>query len=102
MEGPLGKTVEWEAETTLLEENKRIGWSTKDSRQGNLTTSGQVSFNDLPHDETEVTVVLQYKPQAGTTGDIVASIFASPGDRLEEDLRNFKNYVEGMYDRTNS
>lgn len=96
--GPLGKTVEWEAEITRLEPNKRIGWSTKD-RKGDLTTSGQVSFNALPNHETEVTVMFHYEPKGGVIGDIVAG-FANPEKKLEEDLSNFKNYVEGMYDRT--
>lgn len=101
MNGPLGKTVEWEAETTLFEENKRIGWSTKDRENGNLTTSGQVTFTPLEKEgETQITVMLNYVPQAGITGGIISKLFANPEAQLEEDLQNFKNYVEGMYDRT--
>lgn len=46
MAGPLGQKVEWDAETTRLEENKRIAWNSKDN--SDLTTSGQVTFNQLP------------------------------------------------------
>ena len=97
--GPLGKTVEWEAETTLLEPNNRIGWSTKD-RAGDLTTSGQVSFNQLANGQTEVTVMFHYEPKAGVAGDIVAGLFANPEKKIEEDLANFKKYIEEMSART--
>jgi uncharacterized membrane protein len=99
MEGPLGKTVEWDAEITKLEENKRIGWSTKD-REGDLSTSGQVTFNPLPNNETEVTVLMQYEPKAGIVGDIIAQVLGNPEKKLEEDLRNFKSYIEGNNGRT--
>jgi uncharacterized membrane protein len=98
VEGPLGKTIEWNAETTTLDTNKRIGWSTKDNQDSDVTTSGQVSFNSLPHGETEVTVILQYKPQAGVAGNLVAKLLSNPEKQLEEDLQNFKKYIEGMQD----
>lgn len=97
--GLLGRTINWTAEMTLQEENKRIGWSTKD-RKGSVTTSGQVTFNDLPGGQTEVTVVLNYSPPAGKAGKTVAMLLANPGKRLEEDLRNFKSFAEGMHSRT--
>jgi uncharacterized membrane protein len=99
VEGPVGSSIEWDAEITRFEENKRIGWSTKD-RQGDIKTSGQVSFNPLPNGETEITVMFQYVPPAGATGDTFARIFANPEQRLAEDLQNFKEYVERMHERT--
>ncbi len=98
MEGPLGTKVEWDAETTLMEENKRIAWNSKD--RSPVTTSGQVTFNALPNNETEVTVMMHYDPPAGMAGDLVAKFFGNPEKRVEEDLRNFKAYAEGMADRT--
>jgi uncharacterized membrane protein len=100
MDGPLGKKIEWEAVTTLNEENKRIGWSTKDRENVDVKTSGQVSFNGLPKGETEVTVTLQYVPQGGVAGNIVAKLLANPEAQLGEDLSNFKSYIEGQYERT--
>ena len=99
MSGPLGTKITWNAELTRLEENKRIGWSTKDNK-GLVTTSGQVTFNDLTHEETEVTIVLQYSTPAGKAGEAIAELVANPDEQLEEDLRNFKAFAEGMYDRT--
>src|SRR5213083_84809 len=55
-EGPMGTRLEWEAQTTTMEENKRIGWNSFD---GDLETTGQVTFNELPTDHTEVTATFQ-------------------------------------------
>jgi uncharacterized membrane protein len=99
MEGPVGSTIEWDAEVTRFDLNKRIGWSTKD-REGDITTSGQVTFNSLPENETEVTVLMQYAPLGGKAGEFVANLFANPDKRLEEDLQNFKSYIEGMPERS--
>jgi uncharacterized membrane protein len=92
-EGPLGRDVEWDAETTRYEPAKRIAWhSMADSP---IRTSGQVTFNELPNGQTEVTVTLQYVPPGGTAGEKLANLLKNPEEMLEEDLRNFKAYVEG-------
>jgi uncharacterized membrane protein len=98
MEGPLGARIEWDAETTRMEPNKRIAWNSKDN--STLKTSGQVTFNQLSNHETEVTVMLHYDPPAGLAGEVVAKLFDNPERKLEEDLENFKAYAEGMYERT--
>ena len=93
MEGPLGFKVDWYAEMTRLDENKRIGWNSKDA-SGMITTSGQVIFTQLSDNETDVAVTVQYAPPAGKAGELVAKLFANPEQRLEEDLRNFKRLME--------
>ena len=98
MEGPLGKDLEWDAETTTLEPNKRIAWNSRDG--GDIKTSGQVVFTDLPQGQTQITVTLQYVPPAGKLGEAVAGLFSDPEKRLEEDLANFKGYIEGTHSRT--
>jgi uncharacterized membrane protein len=91
-EGPLGKDVEWQAITTRFEPNKRIAWkSTEDSP---VRTSGQVTFNELPGHQTEVTVTLQYVAPGGAAGETAARLLSDPEEMLEEDLRLFKSYVE--------
>lgn len=94
MDGPLGRKVEWTAETTRMEPNRRIGWNTKDNAS-TVTTSGEVIFTPLADFETEITVTLKYDPPAGALGEAVAKVFSDPASRLEEDLKNFKKYVEG-------
>jgi uncharacterized membrane protein len=97
MAGPLGKDIEWDAETTRLEEDNRIAWSSKD--QSPIKTSGQVTFKDLGNSETEVTVMLHYATPAGKLGEFVARLFSDPEARMDEDLRNFKRFAEGMPER---
>jgi uncharacterized membrane protein len=94
MSGPLGAKVEWTAETTKMEPNKRIAWNTKDNAS-TVTTSGEVVFTPLAEFQTEITVTLKYDPPAGAIGEAVAKIFSNPEARLTEDLANFKKYVEG-------
>jgi uncharacterized membrane protein len=96
MKGPLDTTFEWEAETTRMEEDNRIAWK---SIEGDLKTSGQVTFNDLPDDQVQVTTTIQYVPPAGVVGEVAAELFGEPKKRLRKDLRNFKAYAEKMVDR---
>ncbi len=91
MEGAMGKDLEWDAQITDLQENKRIA---RNSLDGDLKTSGMVTFNELDHCETEVTVTLHYVPPAGKLGDALAHLFDNPEERIEEDLRRFKRYSE--------
>jgi uncharacterized membrane protein len=95
VKGPMGKDIEWTATMTTYEPSKRIGWNTKD-RNEQVTTSGQVTFNSLDHGETEVTVTMNVDPQGGKVGEVIAQIFSNPEKMLEEDLHNFKSYVEGL------
>jgi len=100
VQGPFGKDVDWVAETTLVEPITRIGWNTKDREDGDVTTSGQVTFTPLQKNETQITVMMQYNPKGGAAGEVVAKLFANPEEKLEEDLGNFKAYIEGMPART--
>lgn len=99
MEGPGGMAVDWNAEMTRQEQDKRIAWSSKDQK-GVVTTSGQVTFNSLPEGETEVTATVQYNVPGGKIGEMFAKLFSDPKKRLTEDLRSFKTYAEkGIYER---
>jgi len=93
VEGPLGSSVKWHAEMTRGERGTRIAWNSKD-HEGTITTSGQVTFKELPTDQTEVTVLLQYEPPGGKLGEVATAIFSNPEKRLEKDLRNFKEFAE--------
>jgi uncharacterized membrane protein len=92
VDGPFGKAVEWDAETTRLDRNKRIAWNSKESSE--IKTSGQVLFNELGKGQTEVTVTLQWVVPASKGGETLMGLFADPAGRLEEDLRSFKQFVE--------
>ncbi len=98
MPGPMGKDIEWDAEITRMDENRRIAWNSKDNSP--IKTSGQVTFKDLGKQETEVTVTMRYDPPGGKVGETVAHLFSNPEARVEEDLRNFKAFAEAMYEHT--
>jgi uncharacterized membrane protein len=95
--GPLGVDIEWDAETTRLDENERVAWNSKDNSA--VKTSGQVLFREVGPNETEVTVTLHYDPPAGAAGEALASLFANPEKRLTDDLENFKQHVESTSQR---
>ncbi len=92
-EGPLGKTAEWDAETTMFEPNKRIGWHSREGSE--IKTSGQVTFVELGTGQTQVNVTMQWVIPASKGGEKLAALVADPEKRLEKDLSSFKNYVEG-------
>jgi len=98
MDGPLGTKFEWEAQTTLMENNKRIAWNSKDN--SSIKTSGEVTFTPLGSGETQVTVMMSYDPPGGPAGDAVAKWFVNLEDRVNDDLQNFKAYAEGMPERS--
>ena len=89
-EGPMGKTVEWDATITLYEPGQRLGWHSADG--GDVKTSGQVTFDQLPNGQVQVTLMLQYVPQGALA--TVGSWFQS--DAVVDDaLLRFKEYAEG-------
>ena len=90
--GPLGITTEWDVETTTVEPNKRIGWMCRG--QGDVLTTGQVTFNQLPEDQTELTVTMKLAPRSGRLVGGLLNLFASPASMLDDDLRAFKQHVE--------
>jgi uncharacterized membrane protein len=94
--GPLGQDVEWTAEITRDDKNRRIGWKTV---KGVIKNSGQVTFNSLPQGFTEVTVILHIEPPAGALGEALTNIFSNPQKILYESMYNFKNAFEGRSER---
>ena len=97
MAGPLGVDIEWDAETTRLDENERVAWNS--IKGSDIKTRGEVTFRELGPNETEVTVTLQYDPPAGAAGEAVAELFANPEKRVRDDLEHFKEHVESTSQR---
>ena len=93
MDGPLGKSVEWDADTTMFEPQKRIAWS---SREGStIKTSGQVTFAEMGTGQTQVNLTIQWVVPASKGGETLTGLLLHPEKRVEEDLYNFKTFVEG-------
>ncbi len=96
VKGPLSKSIEWIAEITRFDEDRRIAWKTL---EGDIKTSGQVTFKDLPNNETEMTVTMQYVPPGGKLGDVASKLLANPREKITESMRDFKAFAENMPDR---
>src|SRR5215207_2605653 len=93
VKGPLGKTLEWEAQTTQKEHNSAIDWN---STQGEVETSGQVRFQEAGQNRTRVEVQMNYAdPPGGKIGEVASRAIANPKLQLEQDLRNLKDILEG-------
>jgi uncharacterized membrane protein len=93
--GPLGKEVEFDAETTEDKPNKSIGWRSIEG-QGDIGVSGNVTFSELDDNETLVHVVMQwFDTPAGAIGEAASRALQNPEKMLEDDLRRFKDVAEG-------
>jgi uncharacterized membrane protein len=93
-EGALGKEVEWDAEILNERENELIAWRSLPG--GDVDTAGSIHFKPLGHNgRTEVTLSMKYDPPAGKIGAQIASLFGEGlEDKLDEDLRRFKQVME--------
>lgn len=93
VKGPLGAKVEFDARTTQNEPNQAIGWNTVD---GQVQTSGQVRFREVTPNRTRVEVQMNYAdPPGGKVGEVASRAVANPKIMMEQDLKNFKDIIEG-------
>ncbi len=94
VKAPLGRTVEWNAETMVDQENRVIAWrSIGDAEVPNV---GAVHFHEAPGGRgTEVRVRIEYNPPLGPIGATFAKLFGEePSQQVEDDLRRFKQVLE--------
>ncbi len=93
IKGPLGYRAEFDARTTQNEPNSAIGWN---SLEGDLQTSGQVRFEEVSPTRTKIEVQMQYADvPAGRLGEAASRLTSGPKAILEQDLRNFRDIMEG-------
>ena len=92
VEGPLGVTVQWDAETTRREPPHRLSWKTV----GGAAVQHAGSLQLEPADGgTRVHVRMGYNPVAGAAGHAVASLLGSnPKKHLDDDLLRLKTLAE--------
>jgi len=91
---PLDAKVEWEAEIVEDKENEVLAWRSLPGAQ--VENSGRVTFKPASKERgTEVKIVLDYKPPAGSLGVALARFTGEePGEQVREDLRHFKMLME--------
>ena len=93
-EGPMGMQFEWDAEIFNEREGQLIAWRSLEGSE--IPNAGAVRFDSLPDGRsTEIRVVVNYVPPAGSLGNAIAWFFGeNPEQQIEEDLRLFKSLME--------
>jgi uncharacterized membrane protein len=91
--GPVGQTVEWDAEIINEESGRFIVWqSLPGATVGN---AGSVWFEPSGDGVTRVKVAFEFDPPAGAIGVAAAELLGiSPEADLVEDLQRFKEFAE--------
>ena len=91
---PFGRTIEWDAETTLDSRNEEIAWRSLPG--GDIENAGTVRFIPAPGNRgTEVHVDMTYSIPGGTVVARLAKLFPENPDReVYDDLRAFKQVME--------
>ncbi|OBG98061.1 hypothetical protein A5697_17345 [Mycobacterium sp. E3251] len=91
---PAGQSVQWDAQITEDDTNRRIAWQ---SLPGSvIENGGSVEFTPTATgDGTEVRVRIGYHIPGGLFGKAAASLFGeSPEQQVNDDLRRFKQILE--------
>ena len=91
---PGGTTVEWDAEITDDQPNRRIAWRSVEG--ADVQNAGSVRFEPAPGGRgTVVNVELRYSPPGGAAGVAIATLLGrEPGQQIQDDLRRFKQMME--------
>jgi uncharacterized membrane protein len=93
VDGPLGKTIEWDAKIIDEETDRKIAWKSLEESNNHVDTGGAVRFD--PHgDSTGVEVSLHVNTPGGAIGDLGAKLFADPQKKIEKALGEFKKLME--------
>lgn len=91
-DAPLGINVEWEAEITAFEPNRKIAWRTV---RGDVHMEGEVTFESIRKGKTLLRLSVGYTPPAGHLGAIVARFLGTDPDKeIEEELNRFARLAE--------
>jgi len=92
--GPLGRFVEWDAETTSQEQDTRIAWRSRPDAP--VPNHGSVRFSDAPNGRgTELNLTLSCRLPGGRLGALFARLSGRhPRAEVESDLRRFKAILE--------
>jgi uncharacterized membrane protein len=87
--GPLGMSVEWDAEITEDVPGERLSWRSVEG--STIENSGTVTFATALADQgTEVHVELRYDLPGGAVGAMIAKLFGEePATQIKDDLRRF-------------
>jgi len=92
VKGPLGSTIEWDAEIVEDRPGELIIW--RSGPNADVPTQGRVQFRRAGED-TELEIELRYDPPAGEIGAALAKVFGvAPQQQMSSDLRRLKQVLE--------
>jgi uncharacterized membrane protein len=94
--GPVGMTIEWDAEIVRDVQNERISWRSIDP--ADVPNRGTVEFIERAAGAaTEVRVALEWDPPGGKVAEAVAAVFRRDPDReLRNSLERFRQVMERL------
>jgi uncharacterized membrane protein len=84
-----GKDKEWDAEVVAEEPEEKVAWRSTSGSPNH----GTVKFREVDQNETEVNLTMEVEPE--DTLEDIASWLGLVENRVEGDLENFKEYIEG-------
>ncbi|HEV2078585.1 MAG TPA: SRPBCC family protein [Allosphingosinicella sp.] len=94
IKAPAGTSVEFDSRIVEDIPGKLIAWESEEG--ASVPNRGRVQFIDAPGGRTTVRTSISYDPPAGAAGKVVAKLFQrDPATQAREDLRNFKELMEG-------
>ena len=95
--GPAGLRVQWDAEISALDFNKRLAW--KSLPGAVIEQDGVTQFSSNPDGSTRVDIKMSYNPPAGVLGHLIAELFGvDPKHDMDDDLMRMKSFIEsGVY-----
>jgi len=90
LSGPIGTTVKFDSVVVEDVPGVKLAWK---STSGNTPNSGVVRFDDRG-DATDMEYALEFDPPLGKAGEVVATLFDDPEDKVERALVAFKELAE--------
>jgi len=85
-------SVEWNAEIIDQEDERELSWRSLPGSM--IETAGKITFADTLNG-TQLDITISYRPPAGYIGSTIGN-FLNPSLKkyVEDDILNFKNYIE--------
>lgn len=84
--------VEWDAEV-LEDTGDVLSWRSLPGSM--IETAGKITFEDWGNGQTQVDILISYRPPAGYIGTAVAKLLKAPfRNMVKKDVENFKHYIE--------
>jgi uncharacterized membrane protein len=84
-----GQKVEWDAEITHQEPDRRIAWRATSGKPN----SGDVTFQPVEADKTRIDVEMEYEAEGAK--ESAGGTLGFDSRRVKSDLERFKDFIEG-------